>query len=180
MSYEIYKSIKQNVDGSFDCVCASSNVFDQNDKYVFTNFHMTYFNDTFPNATNEEKRACWLLYSLYVGDVFYPTAWKKNQTLANKFMMEHNYDYQVFYHDKDKWLEYAKEFVKYMKEQSSMIRKYRVLINNMFVVKKTKSHVKTSLYCNDAKIFNDTLEDLKEMFSGYAKYNPQFVEVVND
>ena len=49
MSYEIYKSVKQLIDGTFEVVSSSSNVYPKD----FRKWNMNYFNKEFPTTTNE-------------------------------------------------------------------------------------------------------------------------------
>ena len=180
MSYEIYKSIKQNKDGSFDCVCACSNVFNaRTGGRVFSDYHMTYFNDNFPTANKKELKAIWLLYSTWSGDKFYPTAWKEGQKLAGKFMKEFEVDYEIFYNNHSKWLEYAKEFVKYMDENKANYKKKKYIVqfsDGSYVSEKFCGRCYTTLIKENAKVFNANLATMEDKFKGYS-VNHWFIEV---
>lgn len=179
MSYEIYKSIKQLDDGTFQVVCASSNVYP---KY-WSDYHMTYFKDNWPDATNEEQRALWELYSTGSGDHFYPANWKHNQTLAAKFMKEHEYDWWVHSKDEALWLEYAREFIEYKKTQTKVTKKKFVVSmlfcgSRNYVKKKSCRRVWPIYYKAEAKVFTaESADELLKQFAGYDQYEPQVEEV---
>ena len=180
MSYEIYKSIKQLPDGTFDCVCASSNVFP---KY-WSKYHMTYFSDEYPMANKEELRAIFELYSTGSGDRFYSASWKNNVCLASKFMNEKGYDWWVHSKDKDSWLRYAREFIDY-KASKSAGPKRRFVVSMMFssisreyVRKKSSRHVWPAYNKADAKVYvAETDAEVLDLFKGYDRYQVQVEEV---
>lgn len=178
MSYEIYKSIRQNADGSFDVVSASSNTYTWDNKRDFRPFHMTYFNDKFPTATKNEKKALWWLHSTYSGDKFYPANWKLAKKLANQFMNEKGYDSKIF-SDETQWLNAARELLEYIKAQkdSKDVKNYVVYFPGYGYVGKltTRRAIPTS-DINYAKVFKMDLEDLKQRFKNYEKYQPEFIE----
>lgn len=178
MSYEIYKSIKQLPDGTFQVVCASNNIYP---KY-WSNYHMTYFKDTWPTATNEEQKALWELYSTGSGDRFYPANWKANQSLASKFMKERNYDWWVHSKDKDLWLQYAQEFIEYKRINVFKARKYVVSMmfsgTREYVGKKSSRRVWPAYNKAEAKVFKATSEqEILDLLKGYAKYQLQVEEI---
>lgn len=179
MSYEIYKSIKQLDDGTFQVVCASSNVFP---KY-WCDYHMTYFKDNWPDATNEEQRALWELYSTGSGDHFYPANWKHNQTLAAKFMKEHEYDWWVHSKDEALWLEYVREFIEYKKTKTKITKKKFVVSmlfcgSRNYVLKKSSRRVWPIYHKDKAKVFMaESAEELAKQFVGYDQYKPEIEEV---
>ena len=178
MSYEIYKSIKQLNDGTFQVVCASSNVYP---KY-WSNYHMTYFKDTWPTATNEEQKALWELYSTGSGDRFYPANWKHNQTLAAKFMKEKGYDWWVHSKDEALWLQYAQEFIEYKKVSTYKKRKFVVSMmfggTREYVKKKSSRHTWPAWNKADAKVYTAVDEqDILNMFRGYDQYQVQVEEI---
>lgn len=182
MSYTIYKNIRQNADGTFDCVCASSNLFNaRTGGLVFENYHMNYFNQTFPTATNKEKKACWLLYSTWNGDKFYPKAWKDGQALASQFMKEFEIDYEDFYKDSVKWLNYAKKFIEYQKTLKQTVKKSKFIVrfwNGQYVYKKTAKRCSTVMDSVNAKVFYSDLKSLENQFKGYSHCSPKFIEVM--
>lgn len=179
MSYAIYKSIKQLPDGSFQCVCASSNVFPKH----WSNYHMTYFNDEFPTANKEELRAIWELYSTGSGDHFYSASWKKNQQLASKFMKERGYDWWTHGKDKDLWLQYAREFIEYKKSyEGSPKRKFVISMifcgSRAYVLKKSSRRVWPISDKSKAKVFTaESDTELLKLFEGYSSYSPQAHEL---
>ena len=172
MSYEIYKSVTQLGDGTFECVSSSNNVY----PHHFGKWNMKYFNDEFPNATNEERKACWMIYSTYTGDKFYQANWKKLQKLGNQFMMEHGYTYEDICKDKIKWLQYAREFLLWKKEKSKIkMKKYVVSMifnsGRLWITKKTSARVFGTEYKPAAKIFKAYCkEDLERLLSGYSSH----------
>ena len=179
MSYEIYKSVTQLIDGKFKCVSSSSNVY----PHHFGEWVMDYFDKEFPTATAEEKKACWMIYSTYSGDKFYQSNWKKEQKLGNDFMREHGYTCEDITKDKAKWLTYAREFLKWKKEKSKIkMKKYVVSMTfswtRYYVSKKSSRRVwPTENKCN-AKVFKARCpEDIERLFSGYSKYEPLVEEV---
>lgn len=182
MSYTIYKNIKQNIDGTFDCVCAESNLFNaRTGGRIFNEYHMTYFNQMFPTATNKEKKACWLLYSTWNGDKFYPKAWKDGQDLAAQFMKEYEIDSEDFYKDTTKWLNYAKEFVNYQKLMKAKVKKSKFIVqfwNGQYVYKKAAKSCTTVMDKVNAKVFYTDLESLQNKFKGYSNCSPKFIEVM--
>lgn len=180
MSYDIYKSIKQLEDGSFECVVASSNCFNYDNTRAFSKSVITYFNREFPDALNEEKRACWLLYSTYSGDKFYPSNWKADQKLAYQFLNEINKSYRDFAGNAAEHLFLAREFLTWRAERirSRVIKKYIVKVNDYKYVSKKSS---TRLYCvmdkEGAKVFKKDLDELKEMLKPWAHCSLSFIEV---
>lgn len=179
MSYEIYKSIKQLPDGTFDCICASSNVFPKD----WSHYHMTYFNQEFPTANNDELRAIFELYSTGSGDRFYSASWKKNVKLASKFMKERNYDWWTHSKNKDLWLQYAREFIEYKKTQTKITKKVFVVSmlfcgSRNYVKKKSSRHVWPIYNKSLAKRFTaETKEEIEKLFDGYQTYKPIVEEV---
>ena len=180
MSYEIYKSIKQLPNGDFDCVCASSNVFPKD----WSHYIMTFFTKEFPTANNDELRAIFELYSTGSGDRFYSASWKKNISLASKFMKERDYDWWTHSKDKDLWLQYAREFIEYKKTQTKIVKKTFVVsmmfstISREYVGKKSSRRVWPAYYKADAKRFiAETKEEVEKLFKGYQTYQPIVEEV---
>lgn len=174
MSYEIYKSVKQNADGTFDCVCSPNNI----SPLYWSNYHMTYFNDEFPSANKDELRAIWELYSTGSGDHFYSSSWKKNQKLAGKFMKEHNYDWWDFHKNKDLWLSYAREFIAYKKNESKKSKKTFVVTMEFgsyrqYIWKKGVKRVWATDLKSCAKKFKaESEEEVMKEFAGYDLYKP--------
>ena len=135
---------------------------------------MTYFNDKFPTASNDEKLACWMLYGLYLGDVFYQEKYKKMQAAAGKFMAEKGYDHEIFYNNPDLWLQYAREFLTVYNSRGAC--NYKVALNSCWVVRKLKNKCRTSNNPGIAHIFKGyTVAELKEMFK-YYDCQKDFVE----
>ena len=180
MSYEIYKSVKQLVDGTFECVSSSSNVYPKD----FRKWNMNYFNKEFPTVTNEEKRALWMLFSRHWGDKFYQSNWKNDQKLASKFCQEKGYNtWEVARTDKDLFLKYAQEFIEWKKDKTK-IKKHKYVVSMIFgfsreyVGKKSSKRVWPSYSKNGAKVFKaETSQDVLNLFSGYSKYEPQVEEI---
>ena len=178
MSYEIYKSIKQNNDGTFDCVCASSNLFNQNGGYVWSNYHMTWFAEKFPSADKELMKAIWALYSTFNGDKFYQKFWKDLQALASEYMESYGVDYQRFYTDDNYWIDNARQFLFFLKNYKASMKKYVVALTpNRYVKRKNKSSCTMIDSISSAKVFKTTLEHLKNEFKYYSNYDVQFIEV---
>lgn len=179
MSYGIYKSIKQLPNGDFDCICASSNVFPKD----WSHYIMTHFTKEYPAANNNELRAIFELYSTGSGDRFYSASWKKNISLASKFMKERDYDWWTHSKDKDLWLQYAREFIEYKKTKSKVVKKTFIVSMNFngtreYILKKSSRRVWPAYYKADAKRFTaETKEDVEKLFKGYAFYEPQVEEV---
>lgn len=164
MSYEIYKSIKQLENGAFEVVSSSNNVYPKD----FKKWTMNYFNEEYPNTTNQEKRALWILYSVYSGDKFYLSTWKKAQKLACKFLAENNFDYEIIYKNKDLFVKYAKDFIKYEKEYNKKALNYKVALNGAWVYKKTTRRSFLTSNIEEAQVFKKTtIEELEKLFSGY-------------
>lgn len=178
MSYEIYKSIKQLPNGDFDCVCASSNVFP---KY-WSHQTMTFFSQAFPTANKDELKAIFELYSTGSGDKFYSASWRKNISLASKFMKERDYDWWTHAKDRGLWLQYAREFVEYKKNQTKIVKKTFIVSMDFsgtraYVLKKSSRHVWPTHHKADAKRFTtETKEEVENLFKGYAIYQPQIEE----
>lgn len=179
MSYEIYKSIKQLPNGDFDCICASNNI---SPKY-WSHYIMTFFTKEFPAANNDELRAIFELYSTGSGDRFYSASWKKNVSLASKFMKERDYNWQTYHKDKDLWLQYAREFVEYKKTQTKITKKVFVVSmlfgwSRNYVQKKSSRRVWPIDNKSLAKRFTaETKEEIEKLFVGYEQYKPQVEEV---
>ena len=179
MSYEIYKSIKQLPNGDFDCICASNNTFPKD----WSRYVMTFFTKEFPAANNDELRAIFELYSTGSGDRFYSASWKKNVSLASKFMKERDYNWQTYSKDKDLWLQYAREFIEYKKTQTKITKKVFVVSmlfgwSRNYVQKKSSRHVWPIDDKSLAKRFTaETKEEIEKLFAGYEQYKPQVEEI---
>ena len=178
MSYEIYKSIKQLPDNSFKCVSASSNCSTWDGKRDFREFTMTYFKDNWPTASSQEARALWLVYSGYCGDKFYPSNWKADQRLANRFMREKGYNMSDMLKDHDLWLERAREFIAYKASYSQQPKEcYIVKMQGRYVTKLTRCKAQMCVSRDDAKVFKSTLDDLQQKFNGYSQYSPEYISI---
>ena len=179
MSYEIYKSIKQLGDGTFEVVCASSNVYPKH----WSNYHMTWFKDNWPDASIDEQRALWELYSTGSGDRFYSANWKNNQKLASKFLRDNGYDWWTYSKDPALWLKYAQEFIDYKKQKASATKKKFVVSmlfcgSRNYVVKKSSRRVWPIFDKAKAKVFvAESITDVENMFTGYASYKPIVEEI---
>lgn len=179
MSYEIYKSVKQLPDGTFECVSASSNETDVYGNRPFKKWIMDYYNKQYPDVSNQIKRALLILDSTYDGTFFYPANWKQDQKLACQFMRERSYDWQVSHKDRNLWVKYAKEFICYKEEKHSVKKKVFVVeINSNFVESKTSKKVFLTPFKRDAKLFRAyDISEIETMFSGY-KYGTNTVTVI--
>lgn len=184
MSYEIYRKIKQLKDGSFDIESAPNNCSTATGGKCWNKWNMKYFNEEFPNATNEEKKMIWILYSPYSGDKFNIKNWKRLQERGKYFMKEKGYDTETFYKDKEKFLEYAKEFIKWNNENPDKIYTVSMLFHGSrkMIRKKTKSSVfpvyDVSMFgsqdTNIAQHFSGLSEgEVLSHFRGYEDYQPQ-------
>ena len=183
MSYEIYKSIKQHKDNTFTIVSASSNVYDMYNHRSFDTHEVTYFKDNWPNATNAEARAIWALMSVWNGDKFYPSNWKKEQRLASKFVSINGISYEKFNRSNTGYvLDVAKQFIEYKNSlnASKNIKYYLVIISNQYVERRSKSKCYLGINKDNAKLFKGDLNDLKDKFAGYNKYGVTFQEVTKD
>ena len=97
MSHETFHAIRQHPNGDFVVTTKCSN--DDAPPHEWT---MEYFRHEFPDFTNEQRVASFLLMSLYGGDVFYPVRWKKMLKLAeeyneNSFKETGRYPYEFIY-----------------------------------------------------------------------------------
>lgn len=179
MSYEIYKSIKQLEDGTFECVSASSNTTDIYGNRDFTRWIMKYFNETYPDVSNKLKRALLIMHSICDGSVFYPNNWKEDQRLANQFMRVKGYNHSKMYSDKNLMLQYAKEFLEYKQDNKKFgtLKQYVVNINNRYVERKTTRKCYMTPYKQCAKVYKaHDASELEEKFKGY-KYGSNTVIV---
>lgn len=182
MSYEIYKSIKANDDGTFTCVSASSNETDMFGNRPFREWKCDYFRNEWPEATKAECKAIWLLYSVYSGDRFYPSNWRQDQALASKFMHENGYDSETFHKDKALFLEYAREFMEIKKSLRGVHKEeYFVRMDSnsgrAYVKRLNQRSVSLTHWQDEAKVFKVfSLEDLKNKFRGYASYNVEYIK----
>lgn len=187
MSYEIYKSIKQLPDGTFECISASSNCTDMNGNRDFTKWIMDFFVKKFPGATLKELRACWLVYSNYSSDRFYQSNWKADQQLASKFFKEKGYSYDIFRSNTpDQWYECAKEFLKYKHSLSFTKKKSFIVSMNFnsgreYVSKLTSKRASAAYSKSSAKIFKAyDITDVENLFKGYSSYSPIVEELTNE
>lgn len=182
MSYEIYKSIKQLPDNSFETVSASSNCTNAFGGRDFHTGKIEFFKDNWPYANAEETRALWLIYSAYNGDKFYPSNWKADQRLAYKFMQDNGYDVKDIIVDHNLWLDRAREFIKYKRDskRNNPKKYYIVQMGGGFIERRTKNRCYQCWYKENAKIFHTSLEELTRMFRGYASYKPTFIEVTKE
>lgn len=179
MSYEIYKSVKQLKDGTFECVSASSNETDINGNRPFKKWVMDYYNKEYPEQSNKIKRALLTLDSTYDGSFFYSANWKQDQKLARQFMNDNSYDWHVSHENKSLWIEYAKEFICYKAEKHSGKKKsFIVKINSDYVDRKTARRCFLTPFEKYAKVFKAyDITEIEKMFSGY-KYGTNTVTVL--
>lgn len=171
MSYEIYKSVKQLKNGNFEVISTSNN----DSPYYWHKWTMTFFNKKFLTASNAEKLACWMLYGLYVGDVFYQKKYKLMQAAAAEFMASNGYQHEVYYTNPDQFLQYAREFLTAYNARKAC--NFKVKLDGFFVCKKTSRRCFTTSNDEKAKIFKGyTLEEIKNLFAGYVTANPEFIQ----
>lgn len=179
MSYEIYKSIKQLDDGSFQIVSASSNTTNVFGNRDFGSWNMKYFNNEYPDVSNIEKRALFVMHSICDGTVFYPSNWKADQRLADQFMKAKGYDHHAMYSDKKLMLQYAREFLDYKAEHKKYgsLQNFVVMINNRYVERKTTRKCYMTPFKQGAKIYKaHDISELEEKFKGY-KYGGNIVVI---
>lgn len=175
MSHNIYKTIHQNSDGSFEGETAESNVFDLDNRYIFDHFHNDFFNTTLPNATNEQKKIAWLITSAYWGDVYYNN-WKNDLKLIINWIEKAGYKCAAWNYGKSpEDIEAINNCLEFCKQHKQARRKYKVLLNGQWIKRITKKRAFTTYYSNEAKIFIMTEEEITNRFAGYKQYNPEFI-----
>lgn len=181
MSYSIYKKIKQNKDGSFDCVVASNNLTTRTGGYVWEDYHMTYFNDKYPDASNALKRAIFLIVCVYCGDQFYPAAWHEDLEIAGIWEGRVDLDYSKFCNDSTYALKMADDFNKFLNEMKKANRTEKHMIklkDGRFVYKFTKDGGAKVVNCAEkATIFNGCREFLENKCFFIKKYIDNFIKV---
>lgn len=169
MSYTIFKSIKQNPDGSFSGYSAESNVFDYAGKHVFYKFNNLTIKDC-DGWNNTEKRAWFILCSAYCGDKYY-NAWSKDLKLAHEFIRKYDLDIKGINNREN-----IRAFAEFIAERKKARKNYNVIIGAQYVCKYSTRRVWRTLEKASAKIFRATREELEKRFSGYNTYGVEIVE----
>lgn len=181
MSHAIYKKFKQNKDGSFDCVVASNNLRTQRGGYVWENYHIKYFNDNYPEASNALKRALLLISCVYYGDQFYQVAWREALKIAKIWRKRIDLDYDKFYNDSNYALKMAKDFNKFLVEMKKANRTEKHIIklkDGRFVYKLTKNGGAEVVNCAEkATVFKGCREFLENKCFFIKKYVDNFIKV---
>lgn len=186
MSYEIFKKIKQLPDGSFEVTSASSNVYPKD----YHTWHMTWFNEHFPEFTNDEKRAAWLLMSIGNADKFYPNNWKADQDIVREFAHTKNMTpsdiWHVAHEDYTKFCIYVKAFLDFKKAYKQCGEAYRVQIKSYgtyhYVGKVTsgtrRTRVRFAYDPSNAKVFKGPLTKVMEIFEPFkGDWQPMYERV---
>lgn len=178
MSYEIYKTIKQNDDGTFDVTSASSNFF-YNGGHIFTKFHMDWYAKNYPTLNTKQVKMLFLMMSCYCGDKFYPANWKKDLEIVRNFLNSKEDPYKTVYSDDleslKSFLNEALNFVAHEKE-SNKAGKFIVKVGDMYITKKTSARVFRTFDKESAKVFKKSLKDLEMMFYSYKNYGVEIME----
>lgn len=81
MSYETYHAIKQQPNGDFVVTSHSSNVTPIRPQ----EWTMTYFRTQFPDMTNDQRLAAFLLESQYCGGRYIPEKWKRLDAMTTEY-----------------------------------------------------------------------------------------------
>jgi hypothetical protein len=80
MSYETYHAIKQQPNGDFVVVSKCSNDDQPPREWV-----MSYYRTEFPDMTNEQRVAMFLLQGQYCGSRYYPEKWKRLDAMTTEY-----------------------------------------------------------------------------------------------
>jgi hypothetical protein len=80
MSYETYHAIKQQPNGDFVVTSKCSN-----DNCTPKEWTMSYYRTKYPEMTNEQRVAAFLLESQYCGGRYYPEKWKRLDALTTEY-----------------------------------------------------------------------------------------------
>ena len=81
MSYETYHAIKQQPNGDFIVTSHSSNVTPIRPQQ----WTMTYYRTHYPDLTNEQRLAAFLLESQYCGGRYIPEKWKRLDAMTTEY-----------------------------------------------------------------------------------------------
>ena len=84
MSYETYHAIKQQPNGDFVVTSHCSNVHPARPQQ----WTMSYYRTHYPDMTNEQRVAAFLLESQYCGGRYIPEKWKRLDALAEAYSKE--------------------------------------------------------------------------------------------
>ena len=181
MSYSIYKSIKQNKDGSFDCVVASNNLISRAGGYVWEKYHMTYFNEKYSAASNAQKRALLLITSLYCGDKYHPAAWREDLEIVGLYDSKGLIEYDRLCADSAYALEVASRVAEYIEKIRKANRDSKYIIrlkDGRFVYKlMPDGSAKVTNRADNAKIFNNCPEILEKKCIFIKKYIDNYIKV---
>lgn len=174
MSYDIYKTLKQNEDGTFDYEYASSNVFNYDDTRAwYKGEHKPLVSKEFVSVAI----AYLAIESLWNGDVFYQATWKDRQKRANAFLNSKGIDHTTWCKlSIPEQIELCRELDGELKQRKSKKRFY-VKVQGRWVQKLTKARVFFTFGTQeDAKVFTVyEPSELENKFAGYKNYGVEFI-----
>ena len=185
MSYEIYTKIKQLPDGTFQCTSSSNNVYPRD----YSTWIMDYYNNKYPEFSNDEKRAAWLLQSIGNGDKFYPNNWKADQELVREFAKAKGITPSDLWHcardDEVKFCIYVQAFLDFKRNYKNNNEAYKVKLNSYgkyyYVSKITngsrRSRVRFAYDESKAKVFKGSLDRVKQIFNAFEGDNDSYKPV---
>lgn len=160
MSYEIFTGIKYNKKTrNFDCSSYSNNIW----PHKASKWEMDYYAKNYPNATEDEIKALFILSGLYSGNKYAASIkWAKDMEKAARLWAA---DKQLTGEDYSS-IDVAKDFLNFYNSYSAMpINKYGLLsAAGYWIAKINKATYKQSVLRSDAKVFEArTKEEVKEM-----------------
>lgn len=126
MSYDIYRSVKFNDDGTIDTVVASSNLFNSNGGRCFEKYKMDFYTK-YTTLNKEQKMALFLVHSWWSGSRFYAKNWKEKSEIVSVYMKTHKYD--DFRDDVPNLLENLNELIMFMDEYKKESKRYIAKLN---------------------------------------------------
>lgn len=160
MSYEIFTGIKYNKKTkNFDCSSYSNNVW----PHKASKWEMEYYATYYPNATEEEVKALFILSGLYSGNKYAASIkWAKDMEKAARLWVSN----KELTGDEYNSMEVAKKFLDFYNDYiSKPITKYGLLSTAGYWINKINKYTyKQSVLKSDAKVFEArTKEEVKEM-----------------
>lgn len=160
MSYEIFTGIKYNkTTKNFDCSSYSNNVW----PHKASKWEMDYYAKNYPNATEQEVKALFILSGLYSGNK-YATGikWAKDMEKAARLWTSD----KELSGDEYNSMEVAKQFLDFYNDYTSKpVNKYGLLSAAGYWINKiNRNTYKQSVLKSDAKVFEARCKDeVKEM-----------------
>ena len=166
MSYEIFTGIKYNkTTKNFDCSSYSNNVW----PHKASKWSMDYYAKNYPDATENEVKALFILQGLYSGNKYAPgIKWAKQmESIARLWLVDKELtgeDYNSMKVAKD-FLDFYENYV------SKPLTKYGLLSTNGYWLSKiNKATYRQSVLRSDAKVFEARSEDEVKTTPGLKWY----------